>query len=82
MLGSARKMGPECIPHTLVSSHVNTVQDHDKKQIEYCCPVWDPAKTEDIANIESIQRNFTRKIANCKDLDYWERLKKLKLMSF
>ena len=27
------------------------------------------------------QRNFTRKVAGCQDLDYWSRLKKLKLLS-
>ena len=49
--------------------------------IEYCCAVWDPHKIGDIKNIESVQRHFTRRVAGCSNLDYWERLKKLKLLS-
>ena len=46
---------------------------------EYCCRVWSPSKVQDIKALENIQRNFTKKIAGCQDLDYWDRLKKLKL---
>lgn len=52
-----------------------------RSKLEYCCPVWDPSKIEDIREIENMQRNFTRKISGCKDLNYWERLLKLNLMS-
>ena len=52
-----------------------------RSKLEYCCPVWDPSKIEDICEIENIQRSFTRKISSCSNLSYWERLKKLKLMS-
>ena len=52
-----------------------------RSKLEYCCPVWNPAKVEDIRDIENIQRNFTRKISNCKGQNYWERLKTLKIMS-
>ena len=52
-----------------------------RSKLEYCCPVWDPSKIGDIQAIENIQRQFTRKILGCKDLDYWDRLKKLRLMS-
>ena len=52
-----------------------------RSKLEYCCPVWNPHKVEDISNIESVQKNFTRRIRSCKNLDYWQRLKKLKLMS-
>ncbi len=52
-----------------------------RSRLEYCCPVWNPAKISDIEAIESIQRNFTRRINSCKDLNYWEGLKKLKLLS-
>ena len=52
-----------------------------RSKIEYCCPVWDPSKIEDISDIENIQRNFTRKICGLSQLNYWERLKKLNLMS-
>ena len=52
-----------------------------RSKLEYCCPVWNPAKVQDIQAIENIQRQFTRKISSCKDLDYWERLKKLNILS-
>ncbi|KAL5251988.1 hypothetical protein ACHWQZ_G014955 [Mnemiopsis leidyi] len=49
--------------------------------LEYCCPLWDPHKVSDIQELEGVQRAFTARIAGCQDLDYWERLKKLSLMS-
>ena len=52
-----------------------------RSKLEYCCPVWDPPKITDIQAIETVQRQFTRRISGLKDLDYWERLKKLKIMS-
>ena len=52
-----------------------------RSKLEYCCPVWNPHKIGDIKAIESVQRNFTRRIAGCKELDYWARLKKPGLMS-
>ncbi len=52
-----------------------------RSKLEYCCPLWNPSKISDIQAIESIQRQFTRRITSCKDFDYWERLKKLKILS-
>ena len=52
-----------------------------RSKLEYCCPVWNPSKIGDIEAIENVQRNFTRRISSCKDLNYWNRLSKLKLMS-
>ena len=52
-----------------------------RSTIEYCCPIWHPSKISDIEAIEEIQRNFTRNISGCLRLTYWERLKKLGLMS-
>ena len=49
--------------------------------LEYCCPVWDPTAIGDIQAIEQVQRYFTDKIAGCKDLNYWGRLKVLNLQS-
>ena len=49
--------------------------------VEYSCPVWNPSKISDVQMIESIQRNFTRKISGMKDLSYYDRLKRLNLMS-
>ena len=52
-----------------------------RSRLEYCCPVWDPHLIKDIQAVENIQRHFTKRISGCKDLDYWDRLKKLKLLS-
>ena len=52
-----------------------------RSRLEYCCPVWNPVKISDIQKLENVQRCFVRKIAGLKDMDYWDRLKKLKMMS-
>ena len=52
-----------------------------RSKLEYCCPVWNPVKITDIQKLENVQWSFTRKFQGCHDLSYWERLKKLKLMS-
>ena len=49
--------------------------------VEYCCPLWSPHKVEEIAKIEGVQRTFTAKINSVLHLNYWERLKHLKLYS-
>lgn len=49
--------------------------------LEFCSPLWNPTKISDIQEVESVQRTFTTRIAGCQDLDYWERLQKLSLMS-
>ena len=52
-----------------------------RSKLEYCCPVWNPVKVRDIQALENVQRNFTRKIRGLQNLDYWERLQKLKILS-
>ena len=52
-----------------------------RSKLEYCCPVWCPSHIPDIQKIESIQRSFTQYITGCQDLSYWDRLKKLDLLS-
>ena len=52
-----------------------------RSRAEYCCPLWNPSKVEDIIKLESTQRTFTSRIREVKHLPYWERLKHLKLMS-
>jgi len=49
--------------------------------LEFCSPLWNPVKISDIQELEGVQKTFTAKIHGCRDLDYWERLKKLSLMS-
>jgi hypothetical protein len=50
-------------------------------RVEYCCPLWSPSKTADIQAIESIQRHFTRCIHGLDAVNYWDRLKDMKLTS-
>ena len=52
-----------------------------RSKLEYCSPVWDPHKVGDIQTLENVQRHFTKRINSCKDLNYWDRLKKLKMLS-
>ena len=49
--------------------------------LEYCCQVWSPVTLGKIRSLESVQRNFTSKIAGMKDFNYWDRLLHLKLYS-
>ena len=71
---SVFKSRSEIVINTLFKSMVRPI-------VEYCCVVWNPTKVSEIAFIESIQRTATSKIAGISDMNYWERLKKLKLMS-
>ena len=52
-----------------------------RSKLEYCCPVWSPTNVGDIQKLENVQRFFTRKIAGCKELQYWDRIKKLNILS-
>ena len=52
-----------------------------RSKLEYCCPVWNPSKVQDIQALENVQRNFTRRVSGCQNLDYWDRLKKLNILS-
>ena len=52
-----------------------------RSKLEYCCLVWSPTKITEIQTLENVQREFTRRIIGMKDCSYWERLKKLKLIS-
>ena len=49
--------------------------------LEYCCLLWDPSKITEIHMLEGVQRTFTSRIGGLKDMNYWERLVHLKLMS-
>ena len=52
-----------------------------KRKLEYCSIVWSPWHQNEINKLERIQKNFTSKIHGLDQLDYHERLKKLKLYS-
>ena len=49
--------------------------------LEYCAQLWSPNEVKLIQLIEDVQKSFTRKIKNLQSLNYWERLKKLKMYS-
>ena len=52
-----------------------------RSRVDYCCPVWSTVTKQNLCAVEAIQRSFTARISSFKDLNYWERLKKLHLMS-
>ena len=52
-----------------------------RSRLEYCSPLWNPTKVEDIMKLEKLQRTLTAKITEVRHLTYWERLKSLQLMS-
>ena len=52
--------------------------------LEYCCPLWNPSGSNSITAIkllEGVQRTFTSKIHSLQNLNYWQRLEHLHLMS-
>ena len=49
--------------------------------LEYCCQLWCPDLLKDIRSLEAVQRSFTARISGLYNLNYWERLEKLKLFS-
>ena len=49
--------------------------------LEYCCLVWSPSSPGEIQAIENVQRCFTRRVSGMEGADYWERLRRLNLMS-
>lgn len=52
-----------------------------RSRIDYCSPLWSPATKQDISTLESVQRTFTFQIEEMAELNYWERLNSLNLMS-
>ena len=49
--------------------------------VDYCSQLYLPSKPGDIQKIENLQRIYTRKIPEVHHLDYWQRLKQLKMLS-
>ena len=49
--------------------------------LDYCSQLWCPIQLGQIKQLEEIQKNFTRKIKLDDNLNYWERLKVLRLYS-
>ena len=48
---------------------------------DYCSQLWNPYKAGEINKFEQVQRSFLQKISDDTGGDYWERLKKLKMLS-
>ena len=49
--------------------------------LEYGCQLWCPSSVGEIQQIESVQRSFTSRIMGVAHLNYWDRLKSLRLYS-
>ena len=49
--------------------------------LEYCISVWLPHKKRDIKNIEKVQKYYTRRILNFRDIPYNDRLQLLAIES-
>ena len=49
--------------------------------LEYAAPVWCPQLKKHIQLIEQVQRRFTKRILGLSDMEYQDRLRKLKLPS-
>ena len=52
-----------------------------RSQLNYSSLLWHAQKIGDIEVIEGVQRAFKSRISAVSQFDYWERLRKLKLMS-
>ena len=50
-------------------------------RLDYCSQLWSPYKAGEIQKLEGLQRTFTSYIKEVNSLDYWDRLKALKLYS-
>ena len=48
-----------------------------QSRLEYCFPLWNPHKVQEIQTLEAV----SCRISSCQNLDYWERLKLLDLLS-
>jgi hypothetical protein len=53
-----------------------------RPQMEYCVQVWKPYLRQDIAMLEKVQKRYTKRVEECRDMKYEKRLEKLELISF
>ena len=49
--------------------------------LEYCSQLWHPVQLGVSRSLEAVQRSFTSRLRGMENLNYWERLKTLKLYS-
>ena len=52
-----------------------------RSKMEYCSLIWSPSQKKDIDKLERVQKHFTSRIEGLENLNYHQRLKKLKLYS-
>ena len=52
-----------------------------QSKLDYTSQLWSPSDQANIGHLESVARNFTARISGMEGLDYWERLKALKIYS-
>ncbi len=52
-----------------------------QSRLDYCSQLWSPNSPGLINQLEEVQWNFTRRITGMKDLDYWDRLQSLQMLS-
>ena len=55
---------------SLIAPHVN-----------YCSQLWMPSKTTQIQIIEKLQKDFFSRIPSIMELNYWDQLKEMKMLS-
>lgn len=49
--------------------------------LEYCIPVYNPHTSKNIIKLESVQRNFTKRLRGFHNIQYQERLAMLDIES-
>ena len=74
-------MGPKCVQRPLTCHHDDLVQNNDQEQTRVLLPSMEPLEGKNIQALEKIRRSFTGKISGCQDCNYWDRLKKLHILS-
>ena len=49
--------------------------------IYYCSQLYQPTQSQELTRIENLQRKYTKRIPQVRNLNYWERIKQLKIIS-
>ena len=49
--------------------------------VDYCSQLWMPIKTTQIYTIDKLQKDFLNRIPSIRELNYWNQLKELKMLS-
>ena len=57
------------------------VENPSPGHMNYCSQLYFPHKSSELEKIENLQRIFTRKFPELTGIEYWQRLKHLKMNS-